>query len=495
MKTYYPHIIVSLLLGTLLYFSLFLHLDSLPLCLWDESRLAINAIEMSKSGSYLVTHFEGKPDIWNTKPPLVIWIMAAFGTLFGFSDLIMRLPSAIAALLTIFAVIVLVKMIFRSWLLGIFCGIILTCAPGFVGYHVARTADYDSLMTLFTTLYCLMFFVYLHLESSPKRYLLLAFLFIVLATLTKGIAGLMPLIGIVVYLVLRKKMKKILMNKSIWILAAIFIIVIGGYYLGREYYNEGYLKIVYENELGGRFLTSLENHKEDTSFYLHNLVNKRFISFMPILLLGIIAASTLKSCIEKECIIYLTIVSTIHLLIISYAKTKLEWYDAPLFPLLAIIAGYGLHVIHTSFNASINVSQHSIYKYAIPLCFLLFPYYLIYKSSFNNPSYAMTNSNFDIAKFLKRITKSEFPHKNFTVITSHYCPDVKFYIEGLKAQGMKVTAKHELQKINIQDSLVIIPSHKKIQFQSALQQYHLADTLKNNLLFYRRNNQPKTSCY
>jgi len=41
---------------------IFGHLDTLPIRISDESRLAINAYEMLKNKNYLVTHFEGKPD-------------------------------------------------------------------------------------------------------------------------------------------------------------------------------------------------------------------------------------------------------------------------------------------------------------------------------------------------------------------------------------------------------------------------------------------------
>ena len=36
-------------------------LDTLPIRISDESRLAINAYEMLQNKNYLVTHFEGKP--------------------------------------------------------------------------------------------------------------------------------------------------------------------------------------------------------------------------------------------------------------------------------------------------------------------------------------------------------------------------------------------------------------------------------------------------
>ena len=61
-------IIVSIVL---LYFPLFLRLDSRPLREWDEARNAVNAYEMSKSGQFLIKTYEGQPDLWETKPPLL----------------------------------------------------------------------------------------------------------------------------------------------------------------------------------------------------------------------------------------------------------------------------------------------------------------------------------------------------------------------------------------------------------------------------------------
>ncbi|MFT4757995.1 MAG: 4-amino-4-deoxy-L-arabinose transferase-like glycosyltransferase, partial [Vicingaceae bacterium] len=39
----------------LLLFPVFGHLGALPIQLWDESRLALNALEMFENGDYLVT--------------------------------------------------------------------------------------------------------------------------------------------------------------------------------------------------------------------------------------------------------------------------------------------------------------------------------------------------------------------------------------------------------------------------------------------------------
>ena len=56
---------------------LFFHrLGELPIYVWDEARDTINALEMLRTGDLLVTYFHGRPDLWNTKPPGAIWLMA-----------------------------------------------------------------------------------------------------------------------------------------------------------------------------------------------------------------------------------------------------------------------------------------------------------------------------------------------------------------------------------------------------------------------------------
>ncbi len=43
----------------------FVHLDDAPVQLWDESRLAMSALEMSQTGDLLVPSFQHSPDMWS----------------------------------------------------------------------------------------------------------------------------------------------------------------------------------------------------------------------------------------------------------------------------------------------------------------------------------------------------------------------------------------------------------------------------------------------
>ena len=122
-----------------LYMPIFGHLDTLPLRIWDESRLAINAYEMLNDKNHLVTHFEGKPDMWNTKPPFMIWCQVFCMKLLGVNELAVRLPSAIAAFLTCLVLLFFSQWYLKSFWFGFIAVFILISAQGFISLHGTRT--------------------------------------------------------------------------------------------------------------------------------------------------------------------------------------------------------------------------------------------------------------------------------------------------------------------------------------------------------------------
>ena len=71
---------------------------TLPMELWDESRNANNAMEIAKHGGWMVPAFDNLPDHWNTKPPLLIWMMAALLRTGLDPMLAIRLPSVAASM-------------------------------------------------------------------------------------------------------------------------------------------------------------------------------------------------------------------------------------------------------------------------------------------------------------------------------------------------------------------------------------------------------------
>ncbi|QNP53470.1 glycosyltransferase family 39 protein [Hymenobacter qilianensis] len=110
-----PHLLLLLLLP-LIFYSLFYQLGVNPIPMWDEGRLAVNAAEMDLNNNWLVTYFGGAPDMWNTKPPLMIWLEVLSLRLFGYSNTALRLPSAFAALATVIVLYVFARFYLRQML-------------------------------------------------------------------------------------------------------------------------------------------------------------------------------------------------------------------------------------------------------------------------------------------------------------------------------------------------------------------------------------------
>ena len=79
-------------------FMLFARLDSDPIIAWDESRQAINAIEMLDHKNPLISTYKGETDFWNTKPSLLIASQSFLMKNIGINELALRLPSAFAGL-------------------------------------------------------------------------------------------------------------------------------------------------------------------------------------------------------------------------------------------------------------------------------------------------------------------------------------------------------------------------------------------------------------
>src|SRR6185295_17365300 len=90
---------VALLAAAVIFYRLGQH----PVYWWDEARVALNSLEMLNHPG-LVVRYDGAPELWNTKPPLAIWLNALSLTLFGVNEWALRLPAALAGIGTVLAV-------------------------------------------------------------------------------------------------------------------------------------------------------------------------------------------------------------------------------------------------------------------------------------------------------------------------------------------------------------------------------------------------------
>lgn len=468
-----------LLLAILIYFPIFGHLAVLPIRMWDESRLAISAFEMLKNGEWFVTYFEGKPDMWSTKPPLFIWCQVFFMKLFGINELALRLPAAMSALFTCFALLWFSKKYLKSFWYGFVTIFVLVTSYGYISIHGSRTGDYDSMLTLFTTLSGLVFFLYC--ENKNIKYLYLFFLFTALAVLTKSISGLLFMPAILIYALIRKTIIPLLKNKHFYISLLLFLLTLAGYYITREIKNPGYLIAVYNNELGGRYLGSSGGHTGDFWFYYTHFLHYQLSVWYLLIPCGFIVGFASKNRKIFRLTTFSTLMIICYFLVISTAETKLDWYDIPLYPFIAIIIGIFIHVVFQLLN-SLEFANKNLIINILPVVFLFFiglePYKRIIDKTYLPEEQHWDVQFYEIGYFLQDAVEGKFDVDGTHLLFEGYRAQNLIYLNILNDQGVEISFK-DWTRLEEGDEVIAYQGHLKGYLQETYD--HKMDILKGNV--------------
>lgn len=330
----------------LAFFQLFCKLDYLPIRKWDEGKNAVSAYEMLQNKNYLVRHYEGKPDNWGFKPPFLTWHQVILMKFIGVNELAVRLPSALYAFFTALLLFHFVKRELKLPTVGIVAAFVLLTSYGYLDRHIARTGDHDSMVVFFLTLQAIYFYKYLRYKNKRNQYIAIITMALVFGTLTKSIIALSFIPGFILYATLTRKFKYVLQHRQFYWSILFYLLIIFGYYLYRELNSPGYLSAVWENELLPRYSNSAENriydHIKDYFYYINNLWKIRLVPWIYLLPLFLITLFFTKEETFRTLFRYLLLICVSYLAIISFG-TKNLWYDAPLYPAIAIIMAMGIY--------------------------------------------------------------------------------------------------------------------------------------------------------
>ncbi|SPE34922.1 conserved membrane hypothetical protein [Burkholderiales bacterium] len=234
-----------------------------PLFDVDEGAFSEATREMLQSGDWLSTTLNGAPRY--DKPILIYWLQALSVTTLGLHEFALRLPSALASLAWVVAIVR-----FAAPRLGpttaLFAGWIAATSLGVMSMGRAATAD----ALLNALLAASMFDLWRHLESGERAALRRMYLWMALGVLTKGpIAILIPLAVSLGYCLSQRRWRdwaRTALDPLGWL---ILVALAGPWYLaqlvlhGHEFI-EGFL--VRHNL--DRFSGTLEGHGGGLGYYL-----------------------------------------------------------------------------------------------------------------------------------------------------------------------------------------------------------------------------------
>jgi 4-amino-4-deoxy-L-arabinose transferase-like glycosyltransferase len=445
-------------------YPIFWNIDYYPIRLWDESRVAINAYEMHKTGNWIVTTYNWEPDMWNTKPPLLIWIQVLFIKLFGLNDLSIRMVSPLAALGTcIFLYWFFIKKFNQPWM-GIMVCLILVTSKGYIRLHGTRTGEYDSLMVMFTTMYALYYFLYL--EDDKKKYLYGAAITLTLAVLTKGIAALLFMPALFIFTLFRGKIIMLVTNPHFYIGIAIFAVFGVGYYFLREHYNPGFIEQVRENEFGGRYLETDRTYENNYLYYYKFIQGKAFGRWLVLMAAGAILGLVSRDKLLRRLTLYSILTGVAYFVVVSLARTKNEWYDMACYPFFAIVTAAGIIV---ACRLLLKIPNFYVSHAMIGILIVLITW-LPYKeiiAEHVKPEYQdWSQENDSITFYIRDILKGRKSGKDLLIAKEGYQADMDWYQLLLKEKG---------RQLDTVDYKMIPAGERVIAYQEQVKQYIAAN--------------------
>lgn len=468
-KSKTTHWVFYVLLLVVFYFTIFYRLDTKILREWDEARNAMNAVEMIENGNPIIRYYEGVPDMWEVKPPLLTWFQVITLTVFGKNELGVRLPSAIAALLLAFALL----RVSKTREVGILSSLILVTSTGYIGEHIARTGDHDSLMVLLMFLGFLSYFKFL--ETFPKqtnfKWFWVFICFLLLGFMTKSIASFMFLPGMFIYTLYTKKLIPLFKTKELYIGIIVFVVVVGTYYFYRETYSPGYLKVIWRDELFPRYFNTQQAfHKKPFLYYVSQLFESRFFPWAYFLFPALVFQWWIVPKERIRLTTYFSLTLVLFLIIISKGTYNF-WYDAPAYPLMAFLIGqFIFYLLHSMIlkRISNNTIRQSIFLLLLYGLFI-YPFNRQKKKNMSRYEEESGHKAYSISYMIRDFQENntDLPD-TFQILYDGHSAHLQFYVASLKT-----THPHKSVFFKNKEDI-------KVGDKVAVSQQHYYDYLRQN---------------
>ena len=293
---------------------------------------------MLRSGDWVTLTHEGKP--YYDKPAPYFWLLALGFRLSGLHEFPARLPSALAAALTV-AVVYLWASLCGGLERGFWAGMVLATSMEFV--FVGRIARVDMLLTFFFSA-ALFSFLRWYQHGQGRMWLWFFYLFMALGVLAKGPVGLLlPLLIVAITVGLRRRWA---LFREMDLLRGMIIVVLvaGPWYLLAAIRDPEYIWAFLWNHNVARYFIITAGVKHPEPIYY----------FLPVLTLGYLPWSLFLPPViydfwmrrkeeDREEILFLLVWAVVVFVFFSFSRNKLAGYILPLFPPLALLTGGFLH--------------------------------------------------------------------------------------------------------------------------------------------------------
>ena len=304
---------------------------------WDEALHAQIAQEMVWRGDLLTPYLGGEPHL--TKPPLYYWQTILAYHVFGTNEFAARFPAALAGV----GVVLMTYLLGRDLLgrtVGLGAALLLLIVDNLPSARLYNLVSMDrmAMMTAPLAFYGLLT-VWLGWKGErDRRYIIALGLPLGLAVMTKNIAGLLPLIGVLLYWLLSRPLRRWPWRElalALGLLAAIAlpwhlaVTVRHGRFFWWHY--------LYSNVLR-RATVTIDNpdQAQGLRFYL-DIVRQGFPYMVYVLPLSVLQSGYRAARYRERAPLLLLAWASVPWVVYSLAKTKHPWYIMESYPPLALL--------------------------------------------------------------------------------------------------------------------------------------------------------------
>jgi hypothetical protein len=246
-------------------------------------------------------------------------------------------------------------------------------------------------------------------------------------------------------------------------------------------------------------------------YYLSGMLSYRFLPWIYILPVCLLFAYLNQSKLIRDFSVFALVYFISYFLIISYSKTKFPWYDAPLYPIAALLIGLGISTILSSFLISeskvghtgkggfYNIKHPVVYSLVLFIVFAI-PFlrnlYEVYKGiPFRQNEKSVTVSAVLYRDYFKELDTVNFDFKlnTVSVINNYrYNLPLLYYVEEAehnKSYSLDVEWRTPSNQIFHHNDVVIScdsTSEQELRDQYITQLLHQSNTCKTLLIKEKR---------
>ncbi len=303
----------------------------------DEGRYAEMAREMLVTGDWVTPRYNGYK--YFEKPPLQVWATAAIFQVFGIGDWQARLWTALTGFLTILAIGFTGTRIYNAragWL----AAVVLASSPMWVISGHFNSLDMGLSAFLVAALCSLLLAQTSHNKSSCRNWMWACWVFMALATLSKGVIGAAIPARVFVAYSISTWDWKIWTRLRLFSGAIVFLLITAPWFILVAQRNPEFLEFFFIHEHLQRF--TQDAHSRTGPIYY----------FVPLLLIGIIPwvlqipGALVQAWQERRrefssgwlLVCWFVVIFAFF----SMSRSKLPGYIIPIFPALALLIGHRL---------------------------------------------------------------------------------------------------------------------------------------------------------